>query len=192
MLSEKLKTETLSNHQQLEKKLVAQMKAIRSESDYAALLQLFYTYFGALEKRIDQYITPAILADYADRRKTEALAKDISDLGAEPSSLAPETALPPINNQLEAYGALYVIEGSTLGGKIISKMMAQQLALENNKGLSFFTGYADKSNEMWDKFKESLNLQPKSSVEEQTVIDSANETFLKFKQWFDHNQAQLS
>lgn len=181
MLSEKLKAETLTNHQQLEKMLVGRMKSVRSAQDYIDLLQLFYSYFGGLETRINQFISEEQLPDYADRRKSAALAKDITDLGGTPVTLADGDSLPQIENVLQAFGALYVIEGSTLGGKIISKMMAQQLGITNGVGLSFFNGYGDNSMPMWDKFKQKLDLLAQNDNDENIVVEAANQTFTKFK-----------
>lgn len=183
MLSEKLKTETLANHQQLEKMLVSSMKAMRSTEDYINLLQLFYTYFGGLETLINKHIGQSQLPDHAERRKSAALENDIATLGGSAEPLASGNDLPVIENELQAYGALYVIEGSTLGGKIISKMVAQQLNIADGKGLSFFNGYGDNMMPMWDKFKQNLNLQAQNENNEQMVIEAANQTFAKFKQW---------
>jgi heme oxygenase len=183
MLAEQLKKDTLHSHQQLEKMLVGRMKAIRSKEDYVKLLQLFYTYFGGLETLIDQHIDQDELQDYAERRKAQALANDIEALGGKPMAKASDDNLPQIQNALQAYAAMYVIEGSTLGGKIISKMMAQQLALSNGEGLSFFNGYGNDTETKWESFKNTLNKVTKSSEEDKLVIDSANETFDKFKQW---------
>jgi heme oxygenase len=183
MLAEKLKKDTLTNHQQLEKMLVGRMKAIRSTEDYVNLLQLFYSYFGGLENEIDQFINESILPDYKQRRKSAALANDIKSMGGLPVNKADGTALPTITNTLQAYAAMYVIEGSTLGGKFISKMMAQQLNITDGKGLSFFNSYGDATETMWDTFKNKLNQQATTPDEQTEVINTANHTFTKFKEW---------
>jgi heme oxygenase (biliverdin-IX-beta and delta-forming) len=183
MLAEQLKSATEVNHQQLEKQLVLQMKAIRSPGAYVELLQLFYTYFGGLEQEIARYIGPAELPDYNERRKTEALAHDITGLGGTTALKAAGHDLPQLHNRLQAFGALYVIEGSTLGGQIISQMMAKQLNLRGDTGLSFFKGYGERSGQMWAAFKDALNAQATTPQEAEQLIAAANETFLKFKEW---------
>lgn len=183
MLADRLKAATETNHQQLEKQLVLRMKAISTKPEYAALLQLFYTYFGGLEEQIGRHINASHLPDYAGRRKTEALAADIRALGSAPEAKAEGDDLPPLHNALQAFGALYVIEGSTLGGQIISKMMARQLGLEGDEGLTFFSGYGEHSIPMWNAFKQALNIQAKTPAEEDEVIASADNTFVKFKLW---------
>ncbi|GGH10530.1 biliverdin-producing heme oxygenase [Mucilaginibacter phyllosphaerae] len=189
MLSDKLKEETQNNHQLLEKVLVGQLKAIRTPHEYVNLLKTFYSYFGGLEKRINEVIDTRLLPDNVERRKTQAIANDIANLGGEVSLMASADDLPAINTHLEALGALYVIEGSTLGGKIISKMMQQQLGAD--KGMTFFAGYGDKTGQMWDTFKDALNGQPQNTEQEAVVIAAANQTFLKFGEWFDKTNQRV-
>jgi len=185
MLAEQLKNDTLINHQQLEKMLVGRMKAIRNTQDYIDLLQLFYSYFGGLEKLIDEQLDQSRLPDYDQRRKSSSLANDIIALGGTPQEMADSAALPAISNTLQAMAALYVIEGSTLGGKFISKMIAQQLHINDGTGLSFFNSYGNNTDVMWNTFKDVLNTQSTSAQENNVVIETANDTFARFKAWAD-------
>ena len=186
MLSEILKTQTSVNHLLLEKKLISFMKTIRTEAEYARFLALFYGYFGALELSINKCLNASIIPDYENRRKTEALKIDLKILNQEDLKLAASELLPVIENHLQSLGALYVIEGSTLGGKIISKMIKQQLKTEV-MAFTFFTGYGDQSANMWNSFKHILNsiTQPDQIG---IIVESANVTFQKFSFWFDFNE----
>lgn len=183
MLTEKIKAATQHYHQETEKILVGKMKSMRSAGDYAHILQLFYGYFGGLELLIDQYINTQNLPDHNERRKTAALATDLANLGSVLPQKAINTELPKINNALQAFGALYVIEGSTLGGKIISKMVQQHLGMNDGKGLSFFNGYGDETGKKWKSFQQILNEIAPSQTEQDEVIDAANNTFEKFRDW---------
>jgi heme oxygenase len=187
MLSEKLKENTKQNHQQLEKVLVGKLKAIRSAGEYASLLKLFYGYFGGLEVEINKVLDAGLLPDNAERRKTQCLANDLRYLASEVPAKATGDDLPALHSHLQALGALYVIEGSTLGGKIISKMMQQQMGLDG-QALSFFTSYGERTKEMWNTFKQVLDQQAKNAEQEAVVIAAANETFLKFGEWFEKSE----
>lgn len=92
------------------------MREMKSIDDYVLLLQSFYSYFGGLEKLINRHIRLHILPDYQQRRKADLVAADLSTLGAKVPLMASEDCLPKIANTAEALGALYVMEGSTLGG----------------------------------------------------------------------------
>jgi heme oxygenase (biliverdin-IX-beta and delta-forming) len=184
LLSEQLKDATKTNHQLLEKKLITHLKAVRTPADYAAILALFYGFFGGMETHINEHLDTASLPDHPQRRKAAALAHDLSSLHTALPPLATGTDVPAINNHLQALGALYVMEGSTLGGKIIAKMMKAQL--KQTEGMVFFEGYGDATEAMWQTFRAVLD-QPLSHLEKETVVQSADETFLKFRQWFDRH-----
>jgi heme oxygenase len=181
MLTEELKEQTKNNHQLLEKKLVAFMRAMRTQNDYLKLLAIFYSYFGGLEHQIQNHLQITQIPDYASRRKAAALSADIEILGGKQPAIATSQFLPEISNHQQALGALYVIEGSTLGGKIISQMINKQLGL--TEGLSFFKSYGEETMAMWQKFQAILD-QPEN-LPGTEMIQTANETFFKFSEWFD-------
>ena len=185
MFTDTIKEATSQIHQQTEKVLVGKMKSMRSKQDYIDLLNLFYGYFGGLEKYIERYVNASNLADYEDRRKTSTIADDILALGGTIPALATDHQLPEINNHLKAFGALYVIEGSTLGGQIISKMVQQYLPIEDGKGLLFFKSYGAQTQQMWASFKEILNNIVTTSHDEKVITEAANQTFARFKTWLD-------
>lgn len=184
-LLEQLKSETLSNHQQLEKNLILRLKGMENPNDYIRILQLFYAYFGALEDQINQYIGPDQLADYAERRKTASIKNDILALDGEVPQKASIGDLPVIENILQAFGALYVIEGSTLGGQVISKMITKQLGLSTEAGISFFRSYVDNTMTMWQSFKVVLEKHAASQTDADLITEAANETFAKFSLWME-------
>jgi heme oxygenase len=183
MLSEQLKENTKTNHQLLEVKLVTCIKATKTIADYIKLLQLFHSYFGGLEQLINQHFDTIHLPDYALRRKTIALANDLTQMHAPLQVLAAGDELPRISGHFQALGALYVIEGSTLGGSIISKMMVKALP-GDDLGLSFFNSYGEDTIRMWQVFKQSLDNEF-NKTDQDEVIRSANDTFLKFGSFFD-------
>ena len=183
MLTEQLKEQTKTNHQLLEKKMMGRMRAMQDRRDYINLLGNFYAYFGGLEQLIQKYISNNDVPDFDLRRKADSLASDIEILGGVLPKLAATDHLPAITNHQEALGALYVIEGSTLGGQIISQMIGRQLNL--NEGLSFFKSYGEQTLVMWQRFQAFLNLTQNSPGA--ATITAANETFLKFSEWFDLN-----
>lgn len=179
LLSDQLKTRTSAAHQQLEKALVQRMRSLQTINDYLILLQFFYSYFGAVEERINLYIGSVELPDYPQRRKTAALAGDILCLGGTLPEKTPVNDLPEIKNHMQAFGALYVLEGSTLGGMIICQMIRKQLGLTET-GLSFFYSYGENLATMWDTFKLTLNRQATKDADEEIVIAAADATFSKF------------
>ncbi|MEO6136096.1 MAG: biliverdin-producing heme oxygenase [Ginsengibacter sp.] len=183
MLSEELKLKTKQHHQQLEVKIIGAIKSIQHKNDYVQLLQLFAGFFGALEVSIDQIMDLKFLPDYALRRKATALHSDLILLSASLPIKLESQNLPTIENSLQALGALYVMEGSTLGGQVIAKMILNKLPEE--KAFSFFKSYGEKTNEMWNFFKATIDAIDLTKDEMDIVIESANETFHKFSLYVD-------
>ena len=93
------------------------------------------------------------------------------------------TDLPGITNEDEAIGALYVLEGSTLGGKIISAMIKKVLIDADDSILSFYNGYGEESEKMWSSFTNAMNEHSKGEEQSRTITEAAKETFVKFKAW---------
>lgn len=181
MLSTKIKDATKQAHQQVEKQVVLKLKAIRSNADYANVLKHFYAYFSTVEKAIAPYLTTAVLPDYEERRNSSYIQSDIEELGATVNDLPAVTA-PSIANVQQALGALYVMEGSIMGGSIIVQMLAKYGV---EKGVSFFSGYGSQTGEMWGRFVAVLNANAANEAQENQAIDAANETFSNFADVFE-------
>lgn len=180
MLSTRIKEDTKKAHQELEKKVVLKMKAIRSTANYANFLNSFYIYFNALEAIIAPYITAQILPDYSERRDSKYLKRDIEELGFE-VKLPSKISLPEINSLAEALGAMYVMEGSIMGGPIIVDILKKNGI---TKGFSFFSGYGAGTGEMWTKFISALNTHASTAIDQQNAISAANHTFSEFQHVF--------
>lgn len=185
MLADELKEQTRDVHAALEKKLLTHIQVVTDHGRYQALLALMYGYYAALENQLERFQDS--LPDYKQRRRSEAILTDLEKLGYPTQSLPICDDVPSIDSLPSAFGAMYVLEGSTLGGKIISKMLLRQVpTLESS--ISFFRGYADDTITMWQKFKDYLH----SSVSEPHYPKThyaAKETFVKFKKWIEYNDA---
>ena len=181
MLSTNIKEATKEAHLNLEKQVIQKLKAIRSNADYADFLKYFYTYFSQVEKAIAPYITTELLPDYKERRNSSYIKNDIVALGGHINDI-PTVNLPEITNQLQALGALYVMEGSIMGGSIIVKMLEKGGITE---GISFFSGYGEATGQKWGVFVGIMNAQASDDNEEAIAINAANETFSRFAGVFE-------
>jgi heme oxygenase len=181
MLSTNIKEATKTAHLNLEKTVIGKLKAIGNTADYAEFLKYFYTYFSQVEKAIAPYITTELLPDYKERRNSSFIKHDIEALGATVADV-PTISVPVINNQLQALGALYVMEGSIMGGSIIVKMLER---MDISTGISFFSGYGAATGQMWGTFVGVMNQAAASTEEEAIAIQTANETFSRFGDVFN-------
>lgn len=179
IFSDHIKVFTRFEHAQLEKKLVTIIKNIQQLSGYVSLLRMFYGYYHALEHAMQPHLT---LPDAGERRKSAAILQDIHDLGATLELPAVKATLPVINNYPQALGAAYVLEGSTLGGTIIAKMICGQLQIPAERGFSFFNSYGNAAMEMWRKFRSYLDLLQSEEERDEAAVAAKN-TFLTFNEW---------
>ena len=188
-VTEALKIRCKEAHVATEKTLIEKLKKVNSLDDYINILTTFYGYFAPVESKIEKYITPHQLPDIHSRKRSLFILSDLEKLGhLEP--LNTSESLPRIDNDLQAAGALYVLEGSTLGGRGITKMLLknQHLRLEE-KQVRFFSGYGAETGAKWMTFLNSLNQQNTGSKAIEQMIGAANETFTFFKNWIQENEA---
>lgn len=180
MIQDALREQSTVPHQQLEKIVISRLKAIKTDKDYAEFLTLFYSYFNKLEQAIAPFITDEMLPDRLERRNSSYLANDIIDLGENPVQLT-GIELPVIDNAAKAFGALYVMEGSIMGGPIIIQILAKYGV---TKGISFFSGYGPETGKKWNAFIDALNTNL-SAKHHPDAINAAVETFSRFADAFE-------
>ncbi|GEM63831.1 heme oxygenase [Sphingobacterium faecium NBRC 15299] len=180
MLNLKIKEATKNGHQELEKNVIFKLKAIENNLDYADVLKYFYAYFKAAEAHIEAALPSSLAPYFATRRNASHIEKDIVDLGGKLDNL-PEVASPDIENKNQAIGALYVLEGSIMGGPHIVKMLQHRGI---TTGFNFFNGYGDKSQDKWAEFTAIIN-QEVADEDHQQAIDAALATFAAFTNTFN-------
>ena len=83
----------------------------------------------------------------------------------------------------EALGCLYVLEGSTLGGKIITAHLKRVLPLDESRGCSFFNSYGDDVGPMWSSFLGILSRHCERHDDADVVVHSACQTFASLDRW---------
>ena len=187
MLSTGLKIHTKVNHQKLEKKIIAAINAIDNTQGYADLLILFASYFGAVEKLVDVSINLSCVPDYMKRRKVSALKADMDFLNTPLSSHATPILLPDIENNLQCLGAMYVMEGSKLGGKVISKHIQQTLAFSESCGAKFVSNYGVNTVALWKIFLSKFSEYVVENDCEEEAIRGANGAFTSIYDYFESN-----
>ena len=181
-VAQAVKNHTAFLHNEVEQLLLPRLNAIQSLENYAAILQTFYGYYLPVEQSIQQHISPAVLPDI-ERRRTAMMAVDDLHFLKMKAGQHLCNDLPQIASSAQAFGALYVLEGSTLGGKMIAKMLAKNEAVSIPPGaLNFFNGYKGDTGKMWTAFLEILNRQ--SDVD--LITEAANKTFFHLKKWMQH------
>lgn len=113
------------------------------------LLEAFLSVYEPAEAALRTHLDPIAGLDFEHRLKTPALRRDLKSLGARGEAAA--TALPPaLASRAHALGFAYVLEGSTLGGRVIRKRLrAAGVTLE---GTGFFDIYGADTGRRWQDF----------------------------------------
>jgi len=175
-----LKEETLFEHQQAESVLIPQLEKISSKNQYCSLLKRFYGFYKPLQERSLQLLDPEVLPDRNTRNTSALILKDLKHLGCGIENIPLSVTLPDIRSEAEAMGALYVIEGSSLGGKIIRRMLLSNSSLNiDEESVNFFNGYGDETGPKWLGFLKALETQTDSEA----VLHSAKKSFRVFTEW---------
>jgi heme oxygenase (biliverdin-IX-beta and delta-forming) len=179
-LRARLKESTQDAHATLERELDLLNPAIRLP-DYCSLLVQFYAYYMPLEASLQRTADRRLMAE---RWKCAALADDLRALGlssTELRSIAP-ASVPPLRSVADAVGAMYVVEGSTLGGMILARHFSARFGLTSRCGLAFFTCYGERTGEMWQRYLASLAAYD-NPRDADRVVAAAVSTFESLAAW---------
>jgi len=181
----RLRQETAESHQKLEDNPLS--KAILSPSVSVKDYQTYLAALFGLTIACEDQVFPAIshvITDLPYRYKSRLI---IDDLLATGLSEAEVDALPvyrfEFSTVAEALGIMYVLEGSTLGGKILYRHIHEVLGLVGENGASYFWGYGAQTGNLWKSFISSLTQFVDEYEERDGVIDSARKTFTIIDNW---------
>lgn len=184
-----LKLETHAMHERIEQVVPLMRPGLRI-AQYQTHLQSLLGYYRPLERQLATWHGEWSLSglNWAARVKSPILEQDLLALGVSPAEIAgvPEcTALPDSKTLAGAWGVLYVLEGSTLGGKIISRRLRESLGLTTSSGARFLNPYGDRTGAMWQSFAGSLAGWSQLNVGALPVVASAQQTFMTLTAWLE-------
>ena len=180
----RLKHETQSLHSQLELS-VDIFNRLSSMDQYRLVLSRFYGFYSPLEKQL-ALVNGIDLVGFDVRKKAHLLRQDLQTMGIQPDEMNRLSIcedLPDTPDLARALGCLYVLEGATLGGQIISRQLLRQ-GIDPDTGGAFFNSYGDNVGTMWLEFKACVEQQINHAHTEAKVIEAAQDTFSKLNNWF--------
>ncbi len=191
MILARLKAETKLYHDRLEHERYTRRLTqddLRIE-EYILVLQKFFGFYAPLEERIGAVPEWSMVElDFTARRKTPLLIRDLCCLGATDQTFQhmPICAhLPAIHSFSAALGCMYVLEGATLGGQLISRHMKATFALHPNNGCAFFNSYGPALGPMWKAFSAFLNAYATTLAQQEAVLQAACATYTALEAWLD-------
>jgi heme oxygenase len=183
-LLSRLKTETAECHARLENALDL-MRPEWPREDYVALLESFYGYIAPWENSAAAAMPVSLREFFEGRRKAALLASDLTFLtgdNARASAVTKVERLPAMDRIGRVFGCMYVMEGSTLGGRFIAPHVATLFGLQSGRGNAYFEGYGLRTGSMWSAFRETAraNVPPEQA---DVAVDAAIATFEGLHDW---------
>lgn len=183
-LHARLREATADAHAQLES-LLGLLDSPMSYTRFVAVLMRFHGFHRAWEPALARALQDEAFT--APRQRLALIehdlrALDIDDLDIEALPVVPEAA--QLCRTLEgALGSLYVMEGSTLGGRVITRRLLADADWCPAEGLLYFHPYGDLTGERWRQTLALLSTVPPQR--QQAVVDGALATFALLLQWLE-------
>ena len=181
-LLDRLRRETSAYHQRLEDALDLLSPPFQRER-FATLLERFYGFHAVFEPAAANCAQWGELV--ASRRKLPHLAVDLAWLGRDAGavdSLARCHGASRLTRSPESLlGALYVLEGSALGGEVVSRALAAA-EWPPSGGFAYFRPYGAGAGEMWRRFRAVAEAASTPDRDSQ-IVTGAQNTFRLLIQW---------
>lgn len=193
----RLRQATRAQHEQLER--VMPSLEVATPAAYLALLRRQHGFYAPLEDRLLVHAGDARIAalDLPARCKAPLLARDIAVVAARlgeddaVAALPLCEALPDVRTLPAALGALYVLEGATLGGQLMLRHVGASLGLDAAAGAAFYASYGAHVGPMWRTFGRTLAAVVAEADGDDTgsgacadaVVAAACATFDAFARW---------
>lgn len=191
-----LKIATQSHHHMLEanRHMHRLMSDTITNAEYTRIITQMYGFYVPLEARLAAFDAQFAVCgiDFERRRKVPLLERDLIALGVPASEIAELslcTCLPSIQSFPQAVGVIYVLEGSTLGGRVISRHLMYRLGLKSERGVAFFSSYTTEIGVMWKELSTQINSYAEQHFKPEdtaAMILSAQATFQTLDDWLSH------
>lgn len=183
-LLDRLRESTSDLHERVER-VVPLLRPELDRAIYAGYLARLLGYYLPVEASIAA--APGWSAhgfDVGARRKAHLIERDLRALGAGEARIAAAPrcrALPDLSSLDRAVGGLYVLEGATLGARVLCRAI-RALGLDERTGAAFLHGYGAATGAMWSRFGEALAAYA-PAADAAAVISGARQTFTTLERW---------
>jgi heme oxygenase (biliverdin-IX-beta and delta-forming) len=183
-----LRSRTQDAHSALEAQL-GLLDQPASTEHFAHLLLRFFGFHLVWEKDLQAF--PALAHELKGRSRLQHLRHDLKILGVTDADIDSVPlcgdAHRVAKDEASALGSFYVLEGSTLGGQVITKHLSGAGWLPA-EGLSYFNPYGARTGVMWRSFKGWLDVQAEHHAAND-IVAGARATFVVLQHWLSEGAA---
>jgi len=152
---------------------------------YVGLLGRLYGFHDPFEAAVDQAGPPGLQP--AEWRRAHLLRSDMATLGQSEAAIQRLPRHPVVGGQwtpARAMGVLYVIEGSTLGGRLLARQLDHLVPTDAESGRSFLLAGTGTGHVRWRDFCAALDAYGAEPAFRAEMVAGAIETFQCFEAWF--------
>jgi len=188
---ERLKLETAADHAAIEE-ASAILHPRLDLAGYRAYLEDTFGFYQIAEPRLAEMgVWELLELPAVERLKLPLLLRDLRALGCVDPSALPVCETPPDwPGAAEALGAAYVLEGSTLGGNVISRHIQRRFGGDVPR--AFLECYGPRTGENWRTFRAALSRFATSREIENRMVNGAQSTFRTFTRWLGRRRHGVS
>ena len=155
-------------------------------TSYARLLLAFLPLYSSIERGLesfDEWVGLETPLDIVSRRRSHDLLADLRSLGVDVDERpGNEPATPRLKVFGQAFGALYVVEGSRLGGRVLAARIAQGAGPIEEGAFRFLRSDGADVGRSWRELRASLAGYAADPPTRAPIVEGASETFACFEQ----------
>ena len=171
---ERLRAATLDAHERVDRRF--SRCDFASARDYRCFLEAHHAVLPGCEQLLAISGAGRLIGDWLLRVRTPALVADLAGLGLNPTPAASRTAL---LSPAAAFGMLYVLEGSRLGGAVLARRVLAGGNPRCNEATRYLRHGA--GSRLWPSFLAALEASGEVRDDPDAVVASAIETFGLFE-----------
>lgn len=184
-----LRSKTSASHKNLESLPISKsiVNPKITVEEYALYLSLMHDVVKNLEEDIYPLLSD-VIPDLGERKKAQLILNDLNFIKSEKKQNHSPFEATEIKVPF-AMGIMYVVEGSTLGGRFIIKNIQESFGFDEENGASYFGGYGNKTGSYWKKFLNALTDFETQNNAEEEIIAGADYAFRAIHKHLSENAA---
>ncbi|QFZ19155.1 biliverdin-producing heme oxygenase [Saccharothrix syringae] len=181
-------------HARVEARLRPHLEHVAATAAHTRVLAVLLGVHEPLDARLRPW--SATVPDWAPPDRPALLRADLAAAGwsAERIGAVPRCApagLPDVRSLPEALGASYVVEGSALGGLLVSRWLRDNLGLRPDQ-LRFYLGDGEPARRRFRAFGGCVERVVDGPGAVAAAVDAARRTFDAFERWFARHVPPVS
>jgi heme oxygenase len=154
-----LRQATARSHRDIEDLLQLESAEL-GRARYTLVIKGFALFLPAWEAEVAAALPMRLRPWFAKRSRLPFLERDLEALpDAAPAPDADDAEVPPLTSLAAAFGSMYVMEGSALGGQLIARQVAARFGIGPDNGAAYFTGWGPRTGTLWREFRERIEAE---------------------------------